>query len=176
VQCNERRDNLFRSYEEQTRGVLHWHWQVFCVIEAVMWISLPAPVVALVGCLWFQLESYYCNKNSLNFCWWIGRRDNDTVVTSVFFVCLNRWHLICIQVIFWAGKLSQYGVWLRAGRDRAIEVRSPAEAKDFSSSLHIQTGSGAHPASYTGGPFSGVKARPGRDTDHSPPSGAENEL
>jgi hypothetical protein len=31
--------------------------------------------------------------------------------------------------------------------DRAIEVRSLAEAKDFSSSLCVQTGSGAHPAS-----------------------------
>jgi hypothetical protein len=38
---------------------------------------------------------------------------------------------------------------------RAIEVRSPAEAKDFSSSLYVQTGSEAHPASCTmgtGGP------------------------
>jgi hypothetical protein len=31
--------------------------------------------------------------------------------------------------------------------DRAIEVRSPAEANDFSCSLCVQTGSGAHPAS-----------------------------
>jgi hypothetical protein len=31
--------------------------------------------------------------------------------------------------------------------DRAIEVRSPARAKDFSSSLCVQTGSGVHPAS-----------------------------
>jgi hypothetical protein len=30
--------------------------------------------------------------------------------------------------------------------DRTIEVRSRAEAKDFSSSLCVQTGSGAHPA------------------------------
>jgi hypothetical protein len=40
--------------------------------------------------------------------------------------------------------------------DRAIEVRSPAGAKDFSSILCVQTGSGAHPASCrmgTGGPF-----------------------
>jgi hypothetical protein len=62
--------------------------------------------------------------------------------------------------------------------DRAIEVRSPAGAKDFSSSLCDQTGSGAHPASYTmgtGGPFPGGKARPGRDADHSPPSSAEVE-
>jgi hypothetical protein len=62
--------------------------------------------------------------------------------------------------------------------DRAIEVRSSAGAKDFSCSLCVQTGSGAHPASYTvgtGGPFPGGKARPGRDADHSPPSSAEIE-
>jgi hypothetical protein len=60
--------------------------------------------------------------------------------------------------------------------DQAIEVRSPAGAKDFSSSLYVQTGSGAHPASCpmgTGGPFPGGKARPERDADHSPPSSAE---
>jgi hypothetical protein len=60
--------------------------------------------------------------------------------------------------------------------DRAFEVRSPAVAKDFSSSLCVQTGSGAHPVSCTkgtGGPFPGGKARPGRDADHSPPSSAE---
>jgi hypothetical protein len=60
--------------------------------------------------------------------------------------------------------------------DRAIEVRSPAKAKDFSSNLCVQTGSGAHPASCTMGtrcPFLGGKARPGRDADHSPPSSAK---
>jgi hypothetical protein len=39
-------------------------------------------------------------------------------------------------------------------------VRSPAEAKDFSSILCVQTSSEAHPASYamgTGDPFPGVK-------------------
>jgi hypothetical protein len=55
--------------------------------------------------------------------------------------------------------------------DRAIGVRSPTGA-DFSSSPCVQTGSGAHPASYSMGTGSG-KARPGRDADHSPPSGAE---
>jgi hypothetical protein len=62
--------------------------------------------------------------------------------------------------------------------DRAFEVRSPAQAKDFSSILCVQTGSGAHPASCTmgtGGPFLGVKARPERDADHSLPSTAEVE-
>jgi hypothetical protein len=51
-------------------------------------------------------------------------------------------------------------------------IRSPTEAEDFSSSLCVQTGSGAHPASCpmdTGGPFPGGKARPRRDANHSPP-------
>jgi hypothetical protein len=67
--------------------------------------------------------------------------------------------------------VSDYGL-----DDRAIEVRSPTEAEDFSSSPCVQTGSEAHPASYpegTGGPFDGGKARPGRDADLSPPSSAE---
>jgi hypothetical protein len=57
-----------------------------------------------------------------------------------------------------------------------IGVRSPAGAKDFSSSLCVQTGFGAHPASCTmgiGGTFPGGKARPGRDADYSPLSSAE---
>jgi hypothetical protein len=69
--------------------------------------------------------------------------------------------------------VSDYGL-----DDRAIEVRSPAEAKNFSSSLSVQTGSGAHPASCTmgtGGPFPGDKARMGRDADHSPPCSTEVE-
>jgi hypothetical protein len=48
--------------------------------------------------------------------------------------------------------------------DRAIGVRSPAGAKDFSSSLCAQTGSGAHPASCTmgiWGPFPGGKSAAG---------------
>jgi hypothetical protein len=57
--------------------------------------------------------------------------------------------------------------------DRAIKVRSPAGAEDFSSNLSVQTSSGAHPASCTGGTFPGGKARPGSDADHSPPSSAE---
>jgi hypothetical protein len=46
----------------------------------------------------------------------------------------------------------------------------------ISSSLCVQTGSGAHPASCTmgtGDPFLGGKARPGRDADHPPASSAE---
>jgi hypothetical protein len=46
--------------------------------------------------------------------------------------------------------------------DQAIEVRSPAEARDFFCNLCDQSGSGAHPASCTmstGGPLPGAKAR-----------------
>jgi hypothetical protein len=67
--------------------------------------------------------------------------------------------------------VSDYGL-----DDRAVGVRSPAGAKDFSSILCVQTGSGADPASCpmgTGGPFPGGKARLGRDADHSPSSSAE---
>jgi hypothetical protein len=67
--------------------------------------------------------------------------------------------------------VSDYGL-----DDWAIEIRSPAEAKDFSSNLCVQTGSEAHPASCAmgiGGPF--PEANRGRDVnaDHSPPSSAE---
>jgi hypothetical protein len=64
--------------------------------------------------------------------------------------------------------VSGYGL-----NDRAIGVRSPAEAKGC-----IQTGPGTHPASCTvgtGGPFPGANVRPGRDADQSPPSSAEDE-
>jgi hypothetical protein len=60
--------------------------------------------------------------------------------------------------------------------DLTIEIRSPAGAKDFSSSLWVQTNSWDHSASYsmgTGVPFPGAKARPRRDADHLPPSSVE---
>jgi hypothetical protein len=67
--------------------------------------------------------------------------------------------------------VSDYGL-----DNRAIGVRSPAGAKDFSYSLFVQTGSGSHPASCpmgTGGPSPGAKALSGSDADHSTPSSAE---
>jgi hypothetical protein len=72
--------------------------------------------------------------------------------------------------------VSDYGL-----DDRAIGFRSPARAKNFSSVLCVQIGSGAHPVFCpmgTGGPFPGGKALSGRDPDHSPLSsaGIMNEL
>jgi hypothetical protein len=56
-----------------------------------------------------------------------------------------------------------------------IGVRFLAGAGNSSLRHRVQTGSGAHPVSYpvgTGGLSLGVK-RPGRESDHSPPSSAE---
>jgi hypothetical protein len=55
--------------------------------------------------------------------------------------------------------VSDYGL-----DDRVIGVRSPAGVKDFSCSLCVQTGSGAHPASCTmgsEGPFPRGKSAAG---------------
>jgi hypothetical protein len=65
----------------------------------------------------------------------------------------------CIDYYTVGSIVSDYGL-----DNPAIGVRSPAGAKEFSSSLCVQTGSGAHPAFYpmgTGGPFPGGKAWPG---------------
>jgi hypothetical protein len=68
--------------------------------------------------------------------------------------------------------VSDYGL-----DDRAIGVRSPAGAKDLSCNLCIQStalGPTQPPVQWVPGVRSpGVKARPGRDADHSPPSSAE---
>jgi hypothetical protein len=64
--------------------------------------------------------------------------------------------------------VSDYGL-----DNRAIGVRSPAGAKDFS---RPALGPTQPPVQWVpGGPFPGAKARPGRDADHSPPSSAEVE-
>jgi hypothetical protein len=59
----------------------------------------------------------------------------------------------------------------------SFNLQKTIETEDFSSSLCVQTGSGAHPASCTssgtGGSFPGSKARLGRDADHVPQSSAE---
>jgi hypothetical protein len=68
-----------------------------------------------------------------------------------------------------------YSYWLRAGRPRG-RSSSPGMGQDFSPLHVVQTGSGAHPASYpmgTGGPFPGGKAARDVKADHTPPTNAE---
>jgi hypothetical protein len=79
-----------------------------------------------------------------------------------FCTALNLHAIVQSLFFYWCSEpgssvsmVSGYGL-----DDRAIEVPSPAEAKDFSCSLCVQTGSGAHPSSFTmgtGGPFHGDK-------------------
>jgi hypothetical protein len=81
--------------------------------------------------------------------------------------------------VCWKTKIGWTGVaqWVQClTTDWMTGVQSPAEAKDFSSSLCVQTSSEAHPASCTmgtGDSFPGGKARPGRDSGQSPPQSTE---
>jgi hypothetical protein len=79
-----------------------------------------------------------------------------TMLSSINYFCMYPY---CWEPGTSISIVSGYGL-----DDRAIQVRSPAETKDFPSNLWIQTGTGAHPASCTmgtGGPFPGVKSRRG---------------
>jgi hypothetical protein len=74
----------------------------------------------------------------------------------------------------WCGaQLGEHrGTWA-GGLDDQNSI--PGRAGYFSLWHHVQTGSGAHTASYpmgTGGSLHGVK-QPGCETDHSPPSSAK---
>jgi hypothetical protein len=60
--------------------------------------------------------------------------------------------------------------------ERTIEIRFPAEVKGFSSNLLCTYRPWGPPSLlYSGCPFRGAKARPGRFADHSPQYNAEAE-
>jgi hypothetical protein len=130
---------------------------VFSVHVATCWIYGWFKTLAqhLGGC-----QGHSEHKNVNNFVpphlplFW---SDDIFIPTSL---CNNRSRGSSVSIV------SDYGL-----DDRVIRVRFPAEAKDFSSSLCVQTSSEAHPASCpmgTGGAFPGGKAWLGRDADHSP--------
>jgi len=83
--------------------------------------------------------------------------------------------LPCIP-IFPTSLNSSVGIAIGYGLDdRMIGFSFPAGAGNFSLRHRVQTGSRAHPASYSvdsGGSFPGLKW-PGREADHSPPCSAE---
>jgi len=77
---------------------------------------------------------------------------------------VELWHSTFATVLCVVGRYSRYSDSLRAGR---YGGRNPVGAR---LSAPVQTGPGAHIASYTVGTesFPGVK-RPGRGVDHPPP-------
>jgi hypothetical protein len=96
-------------------------------------------------------------------------------VTDIFHAMLASLSTIIVYILFDIGAGVAQSVQCLA-MDWTIQVRSSAEAKDFSSNLCVQTNSQAHPVSCpmgTRGPFLGGKVQPGRDADYSPPSSAE---
>jgi hypothetical protein len=65
-----------------------------------------------------------------------------------FVFCLSFSRKILVSYIIWGSQGSSVSIVSVYGLDdRAIEVRSPEETRDFSSNLCVQTGSGAHPVS-----------------------------
>jgi hypothetical protein len=94
-------------------------------------------------------------------------------------VASGRWKIIILVLVIKVSLVAQVVWYLATGYTTGRTMFDPRQRrKDFSCSLCVQPGSGAHPASCTmgtGGPFPGAEARSGRDTDHSPPSSADVE-
>jgi hypothetical protein len=139
----------------------HNIWRRLQIIKLHITGMLPATV----PCYFIHLRSKYSSQHPV-------LKDPQSPfklqIQVLYFYVILEFVFLCGSRSSSDSMVSDYGL-----DDRAIEVRSPTGAEDFSSRLYVQTGSGAHPASYpmsTGGPFPGGKARPGRDTDHSPPS------
>jgi hypothetical protein len=80
---------------------------------------------------------------------------------------------VCVCVCVCIMNASQYSVWLRTGRP-GFDPRQGQRIFPFTSSSRTALGPTQPPIQLVqGDPFRGGKARPGRDTDHSPPSSAE---
>jgi hypothetical protein len=106
-------------------------WCVYSV-KALIAARYQHVILASVACSMTFLQRYYFNINRSLF---IQYRKSLMHVKAFIGSRVSSGSIV-----------SDY--WLD---DRAIGVRSPAGAKDFSSSLFVQTGSVAHPASCTMG-------------------------
>jgi hypothetical protein len=174
-----------------TRDVSH-----LCLSPVMLWLRLLFESWKVTGCQgWIRSQQNlskddgkHCILRFIKLLSWTGTKKNfltsGTCQLYVFtktlikltVAVIESYHCCQLHTEFWnrgstGSIVSDYGL-----EDRAIGVRSPAGAKDSSSNLCVQTGSGAHPASCTigtGGPFPGGKTRTGSDADHSPPSSAE---
>jgi hypothetical protein len=134
-------------------------WEIVCVLQ---WISLWFFFSALVCHL--QIYALWSRPVLASLIVYFGAKFVSTSVRGIYFIAnvsLCYYHRLFLgTVVLWSrgssvSIVSDYGL-----DDRAIEVRSPAEARDFSCSHCVQTGCGARPASCTVGTgftFPGVK-------------------
>jgi hypothetical protein len=160
---------FFRTTTLNTLGYLNVARDVWCVRPVTIPIHIFVNIKYRDGSTDLYMDLLYKISSELVQRFLLFFLENPNSYVDLF--AINAY--ISCQPGSSVGILSGYGL-----DDRAIEVRSPVEAKGFFSNLCVQTGSGAHPpccTTGTGSPLSGGKARPGRGADHSPPSSAEVE-
>jgi hypothetical protein len=165
--CVQLTPYFFRTTTLNTLGYLNVAGDVWCVRSVIILIHLFVNIKFRDGSTNLYKDLLYKISSELVQRFLLIFLENPNSYVGVF--AINVY--ISCQPCSSVGIVSGYGL-----DDRVIEVRSPVEAKGFFSNLCVQTGSGPHPAcctTGTGGPFSGGKARPVRDADHSPPSSAE---
>jgi hypothetical protein len=151
---------MYFSYEADVTTSLDPELSVSILLTPTQPTSLR-PILIISSCLNVVsqetvsfLESYHTNYK----CIYVSLCMLYSLPISVLSI-INNGNNLKKSRISSGSIVSDYGL-----DDRAIGVRSPAGAKDFSPSLCVQTGSGAHPASCTmgtGGPFPGGKSAAG---------------
>jgi hypothetical protein len=109
--------------------------------------------------LWIGLKGFVAYTKHPRINPMIQTQSQNLLQTTAEFRKINNFCYQSRSQVSSGSIVSDYGL-----DDRAIGVRFPVGAKDFYSSLCVQTGSGAHPASCpmgTGGPFPGGKSAAG---------------
>jgi hypothetical protein len=112
-------------------------------------IRSSLPLLLLLLSVYFSLRLSILNL--MPFSWPGDLMSHIIIIIIIDNTCIKTFIFCCHSVEYRSrgssvSIVSDYGL-----DDRAIGVRSPARANDFSSNLCVQTGSEAHPASCTVG-------------------------
>jgi hypothetical protein len=166
----------FESWLASSLKVIGCHYSDIWFLLLILWIEFETLWIFILYVMVVQLSSFLwriivfpLNSRARKPSW----HDFWKLITNFvsLTVIIKKWQFAIVYPahrsrVSSVSIVSDYGL-----DDRAIEVRSPAGAKDFSYNVCVQTGYGVHPASCTmgtEGPLPGGKARPGRDANHSP--------